>query len=259
MNKMILSIFLSLILISCGQNTMGTSDSLVGGDPYTELVDTPEAPDVPVGHTDSFDEDSVANWECVDRDNWDADNSGSTTDDCETSFAIGGGQLTITSRGADVWSTTHQFNGFYKRDLTGDFDFSVQIVSFNTSPNGWAKFGFYMANDTNDLGAGGYVMCAQTIANRVALQYSVNADANINGNRQDGTNSMPKYLRMKKEGNNITCFYKENISDDWTAHSGGVYDNASVAGVFDVGLIATSHNPSSELIVVMDDFMDLSL
>jgi hypothetical protein len=252
MNTMALLIFTSLIILSCGQNNLGT-DTLIGN-PFSEMIDAPD-----VGLSDSFDEDSFASWECVDKDNWDADGSGSTTDDCNSSFTIGGGQLTITSRGADVWGTTHEFNGFYKRDLTGDFDFSVQIVSFNTSPNAWAKFGFFMANDADDFNQGGYVMCAQTISNRVTFQRSSAGNGVINQSGSDSNNSTPKFLRLKKDGNIISCFFKENVGDTWSLHSQSPYVNSSVASVFDVGLIATSHNTSSELVVVMDDFEDLSL
>jgi hypothetical protein len=249
-------IFTLLVMFSCEGNKIGTS-SLVSLDDQTQENDVTNPVDN--GFGDSFsDPATFADWDCVDRDGWDQDGSGSTSDDCNSAFDIGGGQLTITARGADVWGNTHQFNGFYKRDLSGDFDFSVQVVSFNTSPNAWSKFGFFMANDANDIHQGGYFMCAQTISNRVTQQWSSAGNGNINTSGSDSNNSTPKYLRLQKQGNNISCYFRDNSTAPWTLHNRGTTNIPSIGVSFDVGLIATSHNTSAELVVVMDDFQDLS-
>jgi hypothetical protein len=239
------------LLTACNDNKIGTS-SLFTGQAEEEQQEA--------GFSDDFsDPASFADWECIDKDNWDQDGSGSTSDDCNSAFAIGGGSLTITARGADVWGTTHQFAGFYKRDLTGDFDFGVQVVSMTTTPNAWSKFGFFVANDATNFNSGGYVMCAQTVSNRVTQQWSSTGNGSINQSGSDSNNNTPKYLRLQKIGNTINCYFKEAVGAAWTLHSQSPLVVPSLNGVFDVGLIATSHNTGAELIITMDDFQDLSL
>jgi len=242
-------LILTILLSSCAQDKSASNKNLFRSVPNSFDSGTPEA----VKNNDSFDDEISNSWSCIDTDNFDLNGNGDPGDDCDEAFSASDGKLSAKARGADIWGTTHQFQALYLQGESGDFDYSIKIESMQSTPNAWAKLGLFIANDISDLSMGGYVMCAQTVSNRVTMQHAVNDDQVINGNGTEGTNTTPKWLRLKKVGNDISCFYKEALTDSWTQHSIGTLTKAYAAN-FDVGIVLTSHNSAATLEVIYDDF-----
>ena len=254
----ILSLFLVLIFLSsCGAGFDQTTieDNFIKGN--TELVEE-EIPDsIETTGVESFEEEISSSWSCLDTDNFDLDGNGDRFDDCDEAFTVENGKLIAKARGRDIWRNTHQFQALYLEAQSGDFNYSLKIESMDTSPHTWSKLGLFVANDVSDFGMGGYVLCAQTNNQRVTVQWSGNDSGDINGNRVDGTSDKPIWLRIEKIGNDVNCYFKYNLEDSWTHHSAGSITR-NFAGVFDVGIILTSHNSNSTLQVTYDDFIDLN-
>lgn len=200
----------------------------------------------------TFDWLNLNNWSFIDKDNWDADNDGNKEND--ENFNVENNTLKIKSRGSDLWNNTHQFVSMYL-DLNQDFDFAIKINSMNDTDK-WAKLGMIVGNDLIDFSDGSLVNCMQTNKQRMSLQYSKSSNGSINQNKQSGNSNKPKYLRMIKNGDVISCYYKENFEDLWIEFSGSPVTR-NFNSNFQFGIWQTSHSNSKTLESEITEFYDI--
>lgn len=201
----------------------------------------------------SFDWLNLNNWNFIDKDNWDADSDGNKQNDIN--FSVINNTLQIKSRGSDLWNNTHQFVAMYL-DLNQDFDFAIKINTMSDNTNKWAKLGLIIANDLNDLSDGSIVSCMQTTNEKMSLQYSNTNNGSVNQNKQSGNSNKPKYLRMIKDGNSVSCYYKENMEDLWIEFNGSPISR-NFNSNFQFGIWQTSHNNSKTLESEITEFYDI--
>jgi hypothetical protein len=211
---------------------------------------------VRISRDDSFSSSLAAQWSSIDKDNWDMNSNGNPSDDNSTSVSATNATLQLIGRGADVWDWTHQFVSSFFDDHTGDFDYSVKVIS-TVNTDQWSKTGFLVANNLADLNAAGILLCASTQSNSITVQYAPGGDGNITIHSSLGNSAKPVWLRLKKVGSAISCYYKYAIGDAWSLHSSPTI--SSLNATYDVGLFTTAHSGSNTMTAILDDFSDLDL
>jgi hypothetical protein len=189
-----------------------------------------------------------ANWLWKDLDN----------DEHSGSFALSGGQLLMSGRGGDIYTGTNQFVTLYRTDLmaTGDaFDVTVKVVTQSNS-DAWGKAGLIMANSLSNLSGGGYAFMAVTPGNNFSFQADVTGNiGEIDGGSSGGTLTFPCWIRLVRNGNNVSGYYRTSQSSAWTQSNATVAPQGIASGVASqVGLFVCSHNTGATMSVVFDDF-----
>jgi hypothetical protein len=211
---------------------------------------------VRISRDDSFSAALASQWSSVDKDNWDMDGNGNPSDDVATAVSTSAASLQLIGRGADVWNWTHQYVSAYLDNQTGDFDYSIKVIS-TVNTDGWSKTGFLIANNLTDLTAGGILNCSTTQSNNITVQYANANNGNIDAHSSAGSSARAVWLRLKKVGTVFSCYYKYALGDSWTLHSSP--NISSIAATFDVGLITTAHSGSNTMTAILDDFSDLDV
>ncbi|MDB5047802.1 MAG: C-terminal target protein, partial [Fibrobacteres bacterium] len=199
--------------------------------------------------SDKFESQTLnAGWIWKDLDNSDATGS----------YALSGGQLLMSARGADVYGASNEFVTFYRTDLTttGDvFDVTVKITAQSNS-DVWGKAGLIMANDFSNLTSGGYAFMAVTPGNNFSFQADVAAPTGQidPGGTGGGVLTFPCWIRLVRNGNNVSGYYRTSQSNAWTQSNSTVVP-AGIAGgtASQVGLFVCSHNTGTTMSVAFDD------
>jgi hypothetical protein len=161
-------------------------------------------------------------------------------------------QLTLNARGADIWLTTNAYNGIWRKDIHGNIDVSVKIVS-QSNTDGYAKAGIMIANDITNLGDGGYFFVGITPGHGVTF------DADQTGTIGEfdygldaGTTAYPVWLRLVKNGLTVTGYYRTSTSSAWTFVGSSTSQGTRLKS--HVALINSGHNTVSTNTTVFDDF-----
>lgn len=211
---------------------------------------------ISVSLNDSFNNGVISNqWTKLDQDNFNADSLGTVDDDFNISHIEQNGVLTISTRGSDLYGTSRQMNGIFLDNQTGDFDYSVQIINM-TNTNTLSRVGFFMTTDMTTSNGGVY-FCGTTGSSNIAVSYSSTNNNNININLTNGTSVKPVWIRIKKQNKDLSCYFKFNESDPWTAHSSGVRTVTDSTTYFDIGIVGSAKNTGATMQFQIDDFKKL--
>lgn len=187
-------------------------------------------------------------WDVVDRDNY-------VQAPADNLAAYNAGQLILKGRGSDMWNNTHEFVGLYLNDLKNDFDVYVKLSGLNHT-DGSQKAGFTIANNIEDFSESGVVSCLQTYDFDLQLVFSSGDTDNLDTPIYSGNTNLPKYIRMKKVGNEISCYYKELESEAWTLMNGTpIIRNFDAS--FDLSIMGFSHNTGQTGIFTFDEFKEV--
>jgi TolB protein len=145
---------------------------------------------------------------------------------------------TITSAGANVWSTVDGFHFVWKK-LSGDLsltaDIAFPVTTGNPNPHRKAML---MVRQSLDP-ASAYADAAQHGSGLTALQYRPAEGAITQGIELNG--SAPRRLRLEKRGDTFTMFL---AGGDGALHQVGASIKLHLEGPFYVGLGVCSHNAS---------------
>jgi hypothetical protein len=209
---------------------------------------------IAISKSDDFKGPMSTQWTRNDSDNFDMDQNGQKDDDFELSFLFSSEKLVFNGRGADVWRNSREFLSLYLDNESGDFDYSIKINK-RVNTNQWTKSGLMLANNHKDLTEGGVVFCGTTQGNGITMQWAKDGNGDINrSSHGQGQNTVPVWIRMKKNSNTVTCFYRYSTASSWTQHVAGTLVIPNGSSNYDVGIFSTSHNSGSSLTVSFDDF-----
>ena len=159
--------------------------------------------------------------------------------------------LKIKTATPDVWYDTNYFTARYLT-LSGDFDVSVKVVSQQASHT-WAKAGI-IAKENMELADGHLCFAAITPWAGAIFQFDGNGDGNITSHHSKYTDTQGRttWLRLKKSGNSMLSYYKQDGDTDWKMISMHVF--STVPDTLDVGLFAVSHTHDYAT-VIFDDWV----
>jgi hypothetical protein len=207
--------------------------------------------------SDSFNNSEISSqWTLLDEDYWDADQNGISNDDHDVSFRESNGTLMFMGRGRDVWKNRHQFLSAYLEDIFDNFEYSVKVVTRSKSHR-WSKTGFLVGNNIGDLHEGGVYSCFVTQSKGIVVQYSSKNSGYINKSKKEGPKTTQEvWLKVKRSGNDLFCYYKYAENDEWTKHSASPTSIETLDIVADVGLFSTAHSWWRSMQVTFDDFQD---
>ncbi len=117
------------------------------------------------------------------------------------------GVYTVTASGSDIWNSSDEFHYVFKK-FRGDTQFNIRCTSVE-SEDDWTKAGIMMRTDWSDPGSA-FAIAMQITDNHVTLQYRTEdgESASWIGYTTGGT-SGPKWLYLRRIGNNIRAYYSE--------------------------------------------------
>jgi parallel beta-helix repeat protein len=152
-----------------------------------------------------------------------------------TSFSAG--TYTVKGCGADIWSTSDQFQ-YANQSQTGDFTVTARVAT-QTNTNAWAKCGV-MIRETTAANAS-YVGLYVTPANGISMQYrNGTGTAAVDLARFAGPVA-PYWVRLVRSGSTITG-YRSADGVTWT-QVGTI--SVTMASSVKAGLAVCSHNTAS--------------
>lgn len=211
---------------------------------------------IKLGITDTFDNGNISSqWTLNDMDNFNADDTGSNDDDYKSSFQESDGFFVLSAAGRRLWRKRHEYVSAYLDNYSGNFDFSIKVVNKPKS-RGWSKAGLLIANNHKDLTQGGVFICALTQSKKIVVQWAKRSNGVINRSVKDGTSNQPVWLRVKRAGNMMACFYRYDESSDWKLHAAGWRD-IDAYNAADVGFFTNSYKCKKPISVQFDDFNSL--
>ncbi len=162
------------------------------------------------------------------------------------------GTYTMSALGADIWGQSDEFRFAYKQ-LSGDGEISAQVLSA-TNTDGWVKAGV-MIRETLDPGSKHAIMAiTPTVGQGVAFQNRVTTSGDSFSAHHDVGLSYPCWVRLVRQGNQITAYYSEN-GVNWVQVPPGTGGDASqnpqtilMSPNIYIGLALTSHNANATCI-----------
>ena len=167
------------------------------------------------------------------------------------------GTITMSASGADIWGQADEFRYAYKQ-LSGDGEISARVLSA-TNTDAWVKAGV-MIRETLDPGSKHAIMAVTpTVSHGVAFQNRVTTSGDSFSAHHDVGLSYPCWVRLVRQGNQITAYYSEN-GVNWVQVPAGTGTDASrnpqtilmSANVY-IGLAVTSHNANATCIAEFSD------
>lgn len=162
-------------------------------------------------------------------------------------FVDNGGSLSVTGSGADIWKTADEFHYAY-RSLTGDGEIIARISSFGAS-DPWGKAGVMMRESlaANSRFA---LMLMTPGANGAAFQYRTSTGGSAApSNSQDNVSTLPRWIRLVRQGNVFSGFVSPNGST-WTLRNSATI---AMPATIHVGLAVTSHMDGTLATAVFDN------
>ncbi len=167
------------------------------------------------------------------------------------------GTYTMSALGADIWGQSDEFRYAYKQ-LSGDGEISAQVLSA-TNTDGWVKAGV-MIRETLDPGSKHAIMAiTPTVSHGVAFQNRVTTSGDSFSAHHDVGLSYPCWVRLVRQGNQITAYYSEN-GVNWVQVPPGTGGDASrnpqtilMSPNVYIGLALTSHNVNATCIAEFSD------
>jgi hypothetical protein len=128
------------------------------------------------------------------------------------SVSQAGGVFTISGSGADTW---HRADGFFYvfQPLTGDGSLAAEILNLQNTDE-WAKGGVMIRESTN---AGSVFALASLRADGQAQSiWRIATGAEAAASALVGGTGFPKWVKIARNGNSFTAYYKANAGDTWT-------------------------------------------
>jgi rhamnogalacturonyl hydrolase YesR len=184
-------------------------------------------------------------WVQKDADNWDG-----------TTFSIVNEQLEIGARGKDMYATTLEYAAAVRKDLTGDFDVSVKIVSLDNT-SGEARAGFIVANDIDDFTKGGLFTLAITHTGFIYDADMVGAVGQYSKRVKLGDLIPPQFpcwMRLVKQGRMYTVSYSYTSAEGPWNYLEKLQTPQKTDSTAQFGLLVCSRNVNQTCKAVFDDF-----
>lgn len=133
-----------------------------------------------------------------------------------STFAGGPGYLEVTAGGKGTWSNDDQFHYSYA-EVTGDFDVNVQISNIVRNNAGGSPKLALMARSSLDQGADNVSLNLVPGGERVEINMNESGSGDLEfGQTVSADTSVPNELRLKREGQMMTCYFKPASGADWT-------------------------------------------
>jgi fibronectin type 3 domain-containing protein/glucose/arabinose dehydrogenase len=151
------------------------------------------------------------------------------------SFTDDGSIISVTGSGADIWKSADEFRYVY-RSLTGDGEIVARISSFGaTDP--WGKAGVMMRESLAANSRFAFMLMTPA-ANGAAFQYRTsNGGSAAPSNSQDGVSTLPRWVRLVRQGNTFSGYLSANGAT-WTLRNSVTI---AMPATINVGLAVTSH------------------
>jgi YVTN family beta-propeller protein len=150
------------------------------------------------------------------------------------SFTDNGSALTITGSGADIWGIADEFHFAY-RPMTGDGMLTARVTSI-TNGNVWSKVGLMVRESVAANSRHGTIYIGAGKGS--SFQYRVNNGGSSGGDNGDLITTIPRWIRIKREGNTIVGF----VSSDgvtWTQRGAMTLNGLAASAL--IGVAYTSH------------------
>jgi DNA-directed RNA polymerase subunit RPC12/RpoP len=152
------------------------------------------------------------------------------------SVSQAGGVFTISGSGADIW---HTADGFYYvfQPLNGDGSLTAEILNLQNTDE-WAKGGVMIRESTN---AGSVFALASLRADGQAQSiWRTATGAEAAASALVGGTGFPKWVKIVRNGNSFTMYFKLNAGDDWAQL--GVPQTISMSPKVQIGLFVCAHH-----------------
>jgi regulation of enolase protein 1 (concanavalin A-like superfamily) len=159
------------------------------------------------------------------------------------------GTFTLKGCGADIWSTSDQFQ-FAWQEQPGDFTITARVASqSNTDP--WAKAGVMIreSTNTNSKFIGLYV--TPTSSHGLSLQYRASTGGGAVDSAQISGPAVPYWVRLARSGNTFTAWHSSG-GQAWT-QAGTNITAINLPTNALAGLAVCSHNPAALGTVTFDN------
>ncbi|BCR05572.1 c-type cytochrome [Desulfuromonas versatilis] len=156
-------------------------------------------------------------------------------------------QLSLTGRGADIWGNSDAFAFLYQGGKSGSFTIDVKVDSVQPV-NGWAKGGIMVRQSLANNSP--HAMIVLTPDNGVSFQRRRLSGGTSYSTTAAGV-SQPKWLRLKRTGNNFFGYYS-NDGISWVLVGN---DTVNMTDPVNIGLAVTSHTTAANCTAVFDNFM----
>jgi chitodextrinase len=150
------------------------------------------------------------------------------------SFTDNGTALTITGSGADIWGTADEFHFAY-RTLASDGMLTARVTSI-TNGNAWSKVGLMIRESLAANSRHGTIYIGAGKGS--SFQYRVNNGGSSNGDSGDLITTIPRWIRIKREGSTIVGFVS---SDGVTWTQRGAMTLTGLPASVLIGVAYTSH------------------
>jgi len=169
------------------------------------------------------------------------------------------GTYTMSASGTDTWDLADEFRYAYKT-LSGDGSITARVVNVENT-NVWAKAGVMIRETLDPYSTHGFMLVTPD-GRRAFQNRPVIADESFSANSNSGAITLPAWVRLVRQGNSITAYYKSENDPDWVQQPDdeNTGDDASPnpqtivmrQDVY-VGLAYTSHSPNIVGISVFSD------
>jgi len=161
------------------------------------------------------------------------------------------GKIYITGSGANVWHNNDDFQYYYK-EVTGDFDITVNVASFDNIVNSNAKAGIMLRASTDHdseyaqaLLSGGVGLRFQSRSSKGNWSYNA-------GTFDPNPHRTNVWLRLVKQMTTIDMYWSED-GKDWT--QGGSITMFYPDDTFLLGLAVCSHDANWQSEVTFENFV----
>jgi hypothetical protein len=150
------------------------------------------------------------------------------------SASLAGDTLSVQASGSDIWGSADEFHYAFQ-PLTGSGEIVTRVASL-TNTNSWAKVG-PMFRGSGSAGSA-YVGIFITPGNGITLQMR-GSDNNTTSSTGTSGITAPAWLRLVRQGDTFTGYYRKLESDPWTELAS--YSVGLPSSLY-AGLAATSHS-----------------
>jgi DNA-directed RNA polymerase subunit RPC12/RpoP len=151
------------------------------------------------------------------------------------SFSQSAGVFTVTGSGADIWRQADGFQ-FVHQSLAGDSSLTARVLNVKTTEV-WTKTGVMIRETTNadSMFALAYVRAD----GKAQFQWRNATGQNVETSPLVGDAGYPKWLKIVRNGNSFSGFYKVKAEDGWTQI--GAAPTVEMAPTAQIGLFVCSH------------------
>jgi len=168
------------------------------------------------------------------------------------------GTYKMGASGADIWDVSDEFRFAYKT-LSGDGSITTRVISIDNTDM-WAKAGVMIRETLEDYSVHGF-MCVTPSRHRAFQNRPIAPADTYSANSNPGAIDLPLWVRLVRQGNNITAYYSEN-GTEWIQQpddentGGDASTNPQIIVMRQdvyVGMAYTSHNATAAGTAVFSD------